>query len=127
MKVLIFGGTTEGRLLAGELLERGFEVTVSVATPLGAEELEGLPGLRVLVGRRDREEMAEVLGAFDRCVDATHPYAVEASGNIRSACEQAGVPLCRLLRRESRGRGSSGRTAAARRRTFWPGRRGTSS
>ena len=42
MKVLIFGGTTEGRLLAGALLERGFEVTVSVATPLGAEELEGL-------------------------------------------------------------------------------------
>lgn len=28
--------------------------------------------------------MAELLKSFDRCVDATHPYAVEASRNIRT-------------------------------------------
>lgn len=33
MRVLVFGGTTEGRLLADELVRRGLEVTVSVATP----------------------------------------------------------------------------------------------
>ena len=41
MKLLIFGGTTEGRLLAGQAAALGAEVTVSVATPLGAEELAG--------------------------------------------------------------------------------------
>ena len=40
MKLLIFGGTTEGRLLARRLAEAGAQVTVSVATPMGAEELE---------------------------------------------------------------------------------------
>ena len=45
--------------------------------------------------------MAELLKSFDRCVDATHPYAVEASRNIRTACQAAEVPLRRLLRAES--------------------------
>ncbi len=45
--------------------------------------------------------MAELLKHFDCCVDATHPYAAEASQNIRTACQQVGVPLRRLLRGES--------------------------
>lgn len=101
MKVLIFGGTTEGRLLAQALSQRGLPSTVSVATPLGAQELSGLPGVTPLVGSKTAEEMVELLKHFDRCVDATHPYAVEASQNIRAACRQAGVPLARLLRGES--------------------------
>ena len=39
MKILLFGGTTEGRLLACALTQRGHQVTVSVSTPLGAEAL----------------------------------------------------------------------------------------
>ena len=106
MKVLIFGGTTEGRLLAEELGKRGFTVTVSVATSLGAEELSGISGLSVWVGRRDAQELERAVGAFDRCVDATHPYALLASANIRAACERAGVPLTRLVRPESRWEGA---------------------
>ena len=33
MSILIFGGTTEGRLLARELSRRGLPAWVSVATP----------------------------------------------------------------------------------------------
>lgn len=101
MKILIFGGTTEGRLLAQALSQRRLPATVSVATPLGAQELSGLSGITPLVGRRTAEEIAELLKDFDRCVDATHPYAVEASRNICAACLEAGVPLRRLLRAES--------------------------
>ena len=43
-RILIFGGTTEGRLLAQALSRRGVPAAVSVATELGAEELSGLPG-----------------------------------------------------------------------------------
>ena len=75
MKILIFGGTTEGRLLAQALSQRGLPATVSVATPLGAQELSDLPGITPLVGRKTAQEMAELLKSFDRCVDATHPYA----------------------------------------------------
>lgn len=101
MKILIFGGTTEGRLLAQALSQRGLPATVSVATPLGAQELSGLPGITSLVGRKTTEEMAELLKSFDHCVDATHPYAVDATKNIRAACAAAGVEYHRLLREES--------------------------
>ena len=100
-RLLIFGGTTEGRLLAQALSRRGVSAAVSVATELGAEELSGLPGITPLVGRKTAEEMAALLSGYDKCVDATHPYAREVSANIRSACRSAGVPLRRLLRRES--------------------------
>ena len=105
MNILIFGGTTEGRLLAEALSRLNANVTVSVATPLGAEELAGLAGVVVWTGRKTAAELVPLLSPFDLCVDATHPYAVEATGNIRMACEQANVPLLRLLRPASETKG----------------------
>ncbi len=97
MKILIFGGTTEGRVLAEKLGSR-HHVTVSVATPLGAEELKELDGVDILCGRMSAAEMEQALEGFDRCVDATHPYADLASREIRRACGSAGIPLLRLSR-----------------------------
>ena len=105
MRVLIFGGTTEGRLLAGELSALGAEVTVSVATPLGVEELSGLEGVNLWVGRKTAAELVPLLAPFHLCVDATHPYAVEATANIRTACGAANIPLRRLLRPSSEAEG----------------------
>ena len=101
MNILIFGGTTEGRLLCEKLAAGPHRVTVSVATELGAEELAGVPDLTVLCGRLDQNAMEKLLPGFDLCVDATHPYAVEATGNIRRAAETLEVPLRRLVRPES--------------------------
>ena len=64
MKLLIFGGTTEGRVLARRLAEAGAQVTVSVATDMGAEELADIPGLAVLTGRRDAGAMQALLQDF---------------------------------------------------------------
>ena len=36
--------------------------------------------------------------AFDCVVDATHPYAVEVTQNIQSACTNKSVPYLRLLK-----------------------------
>lgn len=106
MKILIFGGTTEGRLLAGRLRQLGHIVSVSVATDLGAEALDAVSGIEILVGRKSPEEMASLLEDFDLCIDATHPYAVEATANIRRACELSHRELFRLLREESRVQGA---------------------
>ena len=100
MKVFIFGGTTEGRVMAEKLTGEGHDVTVSVATEVGAEELTGIP-CRVLVGRKKASEMQESIRGFDLVIDATHPYAAEASRNIREACSSAGVLLQRIQRDES--------------------------
>lgn len=98
MKLLIFGGTTEGRILAEKSSALGAEVTVSVVTPLGAEELAGMDGIQILAGRLDQAGMEALFPRFDLCVDATHPYAKLATATIRAACESTGTPRLRLLR-----------------------------
>ena len=101
MQILIFGGTTEGRNLSYVLAEKGAEITVCVATAYGAEEQGELENITVLEGRKDIFQMQEFLRKQDICIDATHPYAVEVTKNIKAACEGAGIPYLRLLREES--------------------------
>ena len=45
--------------------------------------------------------MTGLLQGADLCVDATHPYAVEATRNIRAACDAVQVEYHRLLREQS--------------------------
>lgn len=104
MNLLIFGGTTEGRILAETLVNQGHRVTVSVATSLGAEELGGIP-CTVWEGRLEEAAMEDRVRDFDLVIDATHPYAEEVSRHIRKACTKTGVPLRRVLRAASREEG----------------------
>ena len=101
MRAVVFSGTTEGRVFSKQLAALGAEVLVSVATPLGAEEQGERSGITVHCGRLTPEEMTALLQGADLCVDATHPYAVEATRNIRAACKTAGTEYRRLLRPES--------------------------
>ena len=101
MKAVVFSGTTEGRCFSRRLAALGAAVTVSVATPLGAEEQGSMAGITVLAGRLEPAAMTELLAGADLCVDATHPYAVEATRNIRAAAAAAGVEYHRLLRAQS--------------------------
>ena len=105
MKILLFGGTTEGRVLAQKLLALGHAVTVSVATELGAEMLGDLPKDHILTGRLEQPAIAQRLPDYALCIDATHPYAEEVSRHIRKACTKTGVPLRRVLREASREEG----------------------
>ena len=101
MKAVVFSGTTEGRGFSRALAALGAAVTVCVATELGAEEQGRAEGITVRTGRLDAEEMTALLRNADLCVDATHPYATEATRNIRAAAGAAGVEYHRLLRRAS--------------------------
>ena len=101
MKAVVFSGTTEGRRFSQKLAAMGAEVTVCVATPLGAEEQGRMAGITVHAGRLGPDAMAALLAGADLCVDATHPYAVDATQNIRAAAAQAGVEYRRLLRAQS--------------------------
>ena len=101
MRAVVFSGTTEGRTFSRALAALGAAVTVCVATDLGAEEQGRADGITVRAGRLDAGEMAAVLQGAALCVDATHPYAVDATKNIRAACAAARVEYHRLLRAES--------------------------
>ena len=97
MKVLLFGGTGDGRALAEWMLARGLDATVCVATEYGETLLP--EGVKVHVGRLDAGEMAALMAdGYTLVIDATHPYAVEVTKNIRAASERTGLPYLRLLR-----------------------------
>lgn len=97
MKVLLFGGTGDGRALAEWMLARGLDATVCVATEYGETLLP--EGMKVHVGRLDTDGMAALMAdGYTLVIDATHPYAVEVTENIRAASERTGLPYLRLLR-----------------------------
>ena len=97
MKAMLFGGTGDGRALAEWMLARGLDATVCVATEYGETLLP--EGMKVHVGRLDAGEMEALMAdGYTLVIDATHPYAVEVTENIRAASERTGLPYLRLLR-----------------------------
>ena len=76
--------------------------TLCVATDYGEEVLEPSGYAHVLQGRLNIGQMADLIRT-EQClivVDATHPYAVEVSKNIRKACEMKEMKYLRFLRGE---------------------------
>lgn len=103
-RVLIYGGTTEGRRLAEKLAEAGIPSLVLVATEYGEQMM--VPGeksgrIQVLQGHLTAAEMAAL---YEReqpavIVDATHPYAEAVKKNIRESREDfRQIPYYRVCR-----------------------------
>ncbi|GAB3239545.1 cobalt-precorrin-6A reductase [Kineosporia babensis] len=97
MKVLVLGGTGEGRTLAAELVTLGLTVISSLAgrvssprLPAGEVRIGGFGGAAGLAEFLAREEISAV-------VDATHPFAAGMTANAAQACAGT-VPLL-ILRR----------------------------
>ena len=101
-KLLIFGGTTEGRELAEWCAANGIHADVSVTTDYGARLLGNGEMLNIFTGKLDCGEMKTLItaGNYAAVVDATHPYATEATANIREACSCTSVTYYRLIREE---------------------------
>ena len=100
-QILILGGTTESRELAGRLAGRlDLSVTLSLAgrtrspiaqpVPVRIGGFGGADGLAQYL----REQQINVL------IDATHPFAARISANARLAASQTGVRLLVLRRPE---------------------------
>lgn len=101
-EILIFGGTTEGRILAEFCAANGISAAVSTTTEYGAGLLPRSGFIRELVGKLDEEEISALLKAGDYAmvIDATHPFARNVSENVRAACAVSGTRYLRLLREE---------------------------
>ena len=102
-KVIVFAGTTEGYEISRWLSEKKVSVLSCVATEYGARALRESEYLKVQAGRLDQEEMKKLLKEErpELVVDATHPYAVEVTKNIKTACVQTACDYQRLLRGRS--------------------------
>ncbi len=99
-KLMIFGGTTEGRLLAEFCIANKINAYISVATEYGAKLLNNSCFLHILRGKMTSDEMADFIkkNHVKTVIDATHPYAVEVSKNIEKACQELGVCRYRVKR-----------------------------
>lgn len=99
-EILIFAGTTEGRMLSECLASAGIANTVCVATEYGEMVLKKHPLVTVHCGRMNQDEIKEWItkGNFAAVVDATHPYADVITENIINARKETGLPYFRLLR-----------------------------
>lgn len=99
-ELIVFAGTSEGREMTEFLYKKGRNLLACVATEYGEEMLAGLPDEMIHRGRLDADGMMTLIRGqkAETVVDATHPYAVEVSKNIRMACEETGVRYLRLDR-----------------------------
>ena len=99
MKILQLAGTSDARKLAIELKGQGFDVLTTVVTSNAAIELQAA-GLQVLVGRLTDSDLIQLIKErqINVVVDASHPYAEEASKNAIKAAQMAGIPYIRFER-----------------------------
>jgi precorrin-6A/cobalt-precorrin-6A reductase len=97
-RVLVLGGTNEGRLLAAKLVSLGIEVVSSLAgrvssprLPEGETRIGGFGGTDGLIEYLKRENVSAI-------VDATHPFAAGMTANAAAASQKTGKPLLILHR-----------------------------
>ncbi len=98
-RILILGGTTEARLLAGRLaLREDVAVTLSLAGRTENPVAQGVPV--VSGGFGGAKGLADYLRreTIDLLIDATHPYAARMSANADLAARASGVPALALRR-----------------------------
>ena len=107
--ILIFAGTTEGRMLAeyvsginqknkgctGNAVEHPVRCFVCTATGYGKRILDNLPGVAICAGRMDSAGIQHFIekNNIDLVIDATHPFAGEVTANIKSACAAANMKI----------------------------------
>ena len=128
----VLGGTGFARRLATDLESAGYAVRLSVATSLGADEVErhaaeaGRFSGGLQVGRLSSTALADELRDWhaQALVDATHPYAVDVSRAAVDAARAADIPLLRASRPDwspadaGGDRGDDPRSGASRVRWF---------
>ncbi len=92
--ILVMAGTADGREIVRRLHEAGAGVLTTVATSYGEGIFEEMGlGHLCIKGRLDGAALVEFItdNGVETVVDATHPYAADASRTAISACEKRGI------------------------------------
>lgn len=110
-RLWVFSGTGDGPPLARHLLERGWQLRLSVVSAAAGRAYPSDPRLELQQGRlggaaalaQQLQQAAQAQVPFRLVVDATHPFATQVQRELADGCRQAGVPLLRLQRPRLRG------------------------
>ena len=102
--ILVMSGTEEGREIVKRLNDKGKGVVTTVATEYGREIYEKIGlGHLCIQGRLGISELSELIRDrnINTLIDATHPYATQASLNAIKASEECGIEYIRFQRSAS--------------------------
>lgn len=98
-RILILGGTTEARQLAGKLAARAdISVMLSLAGRTESPVAQGVPVRVGGFGGAGGLALYLHQNKIDLLIDATHPYAARISANAAEAARMTGVPIVALRR-----------------------------
>lgn len=97
--ILFLAGTSDARELAKELQKQGHHILTTVVTQSAADSLEEA-GLQYHVGRLSESEMVALIHQYNVTVvvDASHPYAEEASKTAMKAADSMKLTYIRYER-----------------------------
>lgn len=102
-RILLFAGTTEGRILAEYLNTLKIATHACVATEYGEHLLLNLDYVETTSTRLTADDMIALMNqeTFTTVIDATHPYATVVSSNIQKACKETNTAYYRVIRESS--------------------------
>jgi precorrin-6A/cobalt-precorrin-6A reductase len=97
---MVMAGTSDARQIIECLSSRGVNVMATATTRHGAELARKTGALNVLEGRFDADKLAEIINenSIGLLIDATHPFASEATRNAIRASELSGAEYIRFER-----------------------------
>ena len=101
--VWILSGTSDGPVIANRLLELNYSVFASVLTYKAGQAYIENPKLHIITGKLNNKD--QIINFINKnkitcVVDATHPFALIISKNLKNACKEINTPLL-LFERKS--------------------------
>jgi precorrin-6A/cobalt-precorrin-6A reductase len=101
--ILVMAGTREGRELAQLLATNGFLVYETSTSLYNIQLQRNAPGVIQLTTILSKEKIIGLSKEkeIEIVIDATHPYAVNASLNAITACQELGIKYIRYEREET--------------------------
>ena len=105
LRVLVIAGTIDARQIVEQLLKYGVSVTATVTTHLGGSLLKQYEGVDIREGGLTLKEMMDLIHDINAgCViDASHPFARDASLNSIEASKNMSIPYLRYERPQTQG------------------------
>lgn len=98
--ILMLSGTSDGRMIGKSLADAGYKLTMTAVSKYGGQMLPRHDNIQTSVGHLSMEDMVKCIKekGVTLLLDATHPYALEASKNAIEASKIAEIPYLRYER-----------------------------
>ncbi|HLG30497.1 MAG TPA: precorrin-6A/cobalt-precorrin-6A reductase, partial [Candidatus Brocadiales bacterium] len=99
--ILVMSGTKDGKEIVRLLHSKGIAVITTVVTRYGKQMFDELGlGNICIQGKLDADALLDFIEKHNikTVIDATHPYAAQASINAMTACQKRGVNYIRYER-----------------------------